>query len=294
MGRTAYERAERPAGGRVLLFVCAALAAALVFLSGATAFAASAPPARAYGVFIGLERAHISRLYAYKLVVVDAQEFTKADIEKLHARGVQVYTYLNIGSIERERSYYKTYKKYTLGAYENWPGEYWMDVSKAGWRDYLVGTLGKRLADKKVDGFFLDNADVYYQYPRKAIYNGLVKIVKGLARCKKPLVINGGDTFVKKLLGAEPDVKKLIAGVNQESVLTNIDFENKRFGRQNAEDHRYYAGYLKRCKKAGLRVYLLEYGSGPKLEADVRTFAKENGYTAFLSPGLMLDGTKGF
>ena len=35
-----------------------------------------------------------------KIVVIDAQYFSKKDIRKLHAGGTKVYSYLNIGSIE--------------------------------------------------------------------------------------------------------------------------------------------------------------------------------------------------
>ena len=41
------------------------------------------------------------------------------DIEMLHENGTIVYTYLNIGSIETFREYYKTYADLAIGDYEN-------------------------------------------------------------------------------------------------------------------------------------------------------------------------------
>ncbi len=49
--------------------------------------------------------------------------FSKKDIRKLHAGGTKVYSYLNIGSIENFRSYYKTYEHLAIGDYENWEEE---------------------------------------------------------------------------------------------------------------------------------------------------------------------------
>ena len=38
-------------------------------------------------------------------------------------KGVKVYTYLNVGSIENFRDYYKKYEYLTIGTYENWEEE---------------------------------------------------------------------------------------------------------------------------------------------------------------------------
>lgn len=288
---------SHPFAGKIARLFCVLLAAALLFSATTpAAFAAQAKkPTKGYGVFVGLEREDISRLYDYKRVVIDAQGFKKSDIQKLHKKGVLVYSYLNIGSLEEFRSYYETYKKHALDRYENWPDEYWMDVSQKEWQDHIVENLAGDLVEKKVDGFFLDNADVYYQYPKKKIYNGLVKILRGLRGYRKNILINGGDPFVTKLLKTEKTPEKLISGVNQECVLTRIDFENECFKKQKSSETEYFAEYLKECKKAGLRVHLTEYTPGDKkLEARIRSFAKRNGHLVYISPGLQLDGTKGF
>ena len=63
-----------------------------------------------YGVFLGLDHnSGLDKLYSYKLVVIDLQEFDKSDVDKLHSRGIKVYSYLNVGSVEEYRSYYKRF-----------------------------------------------------------------------------------------------------------------------------------------------------------------------------------------
>ena len=105
------------------------------------------------------------------LIVIDAQYFTKKDIESLHQNGTKVYTYLNIGSVENFREYYKTYEKFTIGKYEHWDEEKWVDVSVPAWQKFIE-QLSKKLFEKGVDGFFIDNCDVYYYAPRKSIFEG--------------------------------------------------------------------------------------------------------------------------
>lgn len=121
---------------------------------------------RPYGVFIGVNpnRSHIMK--NYKLVVIDAENYSKTQVDRLKKQGNVVYSYLNIGSLERFRSYYNKYKHITLGKYDNWPGEYWVDVSDRGWKQNVV-KLAKNLKAKEVDGFFIDNCDVYSEYPNK-------------------------------------------------------------------------------------------------------------------------------
>lgn len=72
-----------------------------------------------YGVFLNADASSLERFKRYDLIVIDAQYFTKKDIESLHQNGTKVYTYLNIGSVENFREYYKTYEKFTIGKYEH-------------------------------------------------------------------------------------------------------------------------------------------------------------------------------
>ena len=90
-----------------------------------------------YGVFLNADASSLERFKKYDLIVIDAQYFTKKDIESLHQNGTKVYTYLNIGSVENFREYYKTYEKFTIGKYEHWDEEKWVDVSVPAWQKFI-------------------------------------------------------------------------------------------------------------------------------------------------------------
>lgn len=76
-----------------------------------------------YGVFLNADASSMERFKMYETIVIDAQYFTKRDIELLHQNGTVVYTYLNIGSIENFREYYTTYAELAIGEYEHWEEE---------------------------------------------------------------------------------------------------------------------------------------------------------------------------
>lgn len=91
----------------------------------------------AYGVFLNADRTAVPKLKNYETVVIDAQYFSKKDIRKLHADGTKVYSYLNIGSVENFRPYYKTYEHLAIGDYENWEKEKWVNVADKDWQEFM-------------------------------------------------------------------------------------------------------------------------------------------------------------
>ena len=230
-----------------------------------------------YGVFIGISKEDGIKLNNYQVLVLESTEYDKDDIKKLHEKNKKIYAYLNIGSLENYRPYYDKFKDKTLSAYENWEDEYWMDVSDKKWQNLIVDELGKNIADKGFDGFFIDNCDVYYQFPEKKIFDGLCSILKGIGKYNLDTIINGGDTFVSKCID-EKIAKEMFDGVNQECVFTSIDFENKKFGKKSYIDREYFIQYLDKVKMNGLKVFLTEYGADIVTLQEIEKYCKENGF----------------
>ena len=240
-----------------------------------------------YGVFLNADASSLERFKKYDLIVIDAQYFTKKDIESLHQNGTKVYTYLNIGSVENFREYYKTYEKFTIGKYEHWDEEKWVDVSVPAWQKFIE-QLSKKLFEKGVDGFFIDNCDVYYYAPRKSIFEGLTAILQNIMTLKKAVIINGGDTYVTEYRERYGAVDHIMTGVNQESVWSGIDFDKGTFNEQTRETREYYSKYLEACKADGMEVYLLEYTTDEKLIQKIKKYCKEKNFHFYISNSLEL------
>ena len=47
---------------------------------------------------------------------------------------------------------------------------------------------------------FVDNTDVYYNYPQESIYDGILTILDYMNHTGRKIMINGGDCFVKNIL----------------------------------------------------------------------------------------------
>ena len=241
-----------------------------------------------YGVFIGIGRKDINKLKDYQTVIIDAEHFTKADITKLKKAGKTVYTYLSIGSLEDYRSYYKAYKHLAISKYDGWEGEEWVDVSDKSWQKLML-KRAKEFKKKGVDGFFIDNTDVYYEYKEPRIYKGLVKILTDIRKLNARVIINGGDVFVSKYLKENKDLKKIADGVNQEGVFTTL-VEDKKKGE---EITKYYLKYLKKLSKKGIHIYLTEYivedNKDEGLEDKIADYCEKRGWDYYISENLELD-----
>lgn len=241
-----------------------------------------------YGVFIGTDPENIEQLFSCEKVVIDAEYYSDEDIKKLHDQNIKVYSYLNIGSIETFRIYFKDYEDLILGGYENWDDEFWVDVSDIRWQSHIA-KQANTLSQKGVDGFFLDNADVYYHYPDQKILDALVTMIKDLNKSGKGLIINGGDVFITKTIldNKEPSIE--IEGINQECVITNIDFENNQLILQDESTSEYYQKYIEQCKEKGLEIYITEYTQDVQTAEKIKNFCQENGYRYFISANINLD-----
>ena len=240
-----------------------------------------------YGVFIGCSKEDGMKLNNYKVLVLEPTGFNKDDIKKLHEKNKKIYAYLNVGSLENYRPYYEKFKEKTLSAYENWEDEYWMNVSDKEWQNLIVDELGKNIADKGFDGFFIDNCDVYYQFPEEKIFDGLCSILEGVQKYNLDIIINGGDTFVSKCID-EKIAKEMFDGVNQECVFTDIDFEHKTYTEKSIEEREYFIRYLERVKAQDIQVFLLEYDANKSLLKDIESFCSKNGFQFYNAKSIEL------
>lgn len=260
---------------------------ASAFLLGSHVMQQKKEEKKDYGVFLNVDDSVLDQLGVYETVVIDAQYFKEKDIEMLHENGTIVYTYLNIGSIETFREYYKTYADLAIGDYENWEEEKWVNVADKDWQEFM-DTLAGKLKKKGVDGFFIDNCDVYDYAHKKDIFDGLTVILKKIRAMGKPVVVNGGDIYVTAYQSRYGSAADIMTGVNQESVWSRIDFTTKTFHTQKKTEREYFCQYLQACKADGMEVYLLEYTTDHKLIRRIKKYCRKKKYDYYIADSLEL------
>lgn len=246
-----------------------------------------------FGVFNSVDEKDVEKLNEYRTIVIDAQGYSAKTIKKLRKTGHTVYSYINLGSVENYRDYYKDYEDVTLDVYENWEDERWVDVSQKKWQDFISGTLAKKLVKKGIDGFFVDNVDVYYMYHNDKIFNGVTTILKNFKALGVDVVVNGGDTYVRQYVKRHGKLEKILNAVAQESVFTTIDWDNNNaFIEQDEGDHKYAISYINFVSKHGGNVYLIEYSKDKKLIKRISDYCAKKGYVYYASNSLDLGANK--
>lgn len=246
---------------------------------------------RDYGVFLSLAgQDAIDASEDYGTVVIDAQSMTSEEIEEMQDRGQQVYSYLNLGSLETFRSYYDEYQYLTLKPYVNWENEFWIDASAEEWQEFHSVTLASQYLEKGIDGFWIDNVDVYYQFPTEEMYLGVENMLTTLMEYGKPVIINGGDQFVKEYLERNEHMDDILTGVNQETVFSSINFEDRTLGTQREITQEYYIDYLELVEQEGKDIFLLEYTTDSDLVERIYDYSEEKGWTYYISDSIELDG----
>ena len=245
-------------------------------------------PIKPYGVFLSYE-GDLESLSDYKTVVIDAQYFEAEDIKAFQKEGHRVISYINIGSLEDFRDYYDTYKDLKLADYEHWEEEIWIDVSDSRWQEFIVGELVPELAGKGIDGFFVDNCDVYYNFPTVEIMNGITYMMLTMVDTGLEVIINGGDNYLDSYCEAGGAWDKVITGINQESVFSKILWDSDEFGTADPEDHKYFIDYIERYSNLGASIYLLEYTTDKKLIKEIDKYCNRNGFIYYISDSLELN-----
>ncbi len=126
-----------------------------------------------YGSADGVDLKRVKEYF--RIINIDADpdtgNFTDRQIEYLKNDSInKVILYLNVGSCENWRTYYKkdpsgfkscvNSKALTTFYSNEYPDEMWADLTNYEYQNLIINYVAKRLVHRGVDGFFLDNLEV--------------------------------------------------------------------------------------------------------------------------------------
>jgi endo-alpha-1,4-polygalactosaminidase (GH114 family) len=198
------------------------------------------------------------RLGDFELVVVDGELARVDEVAALRARRVTVLGYLSVGTIEEWRSWYRSLRRFRLGAWADWKDEWFADVSKRKLRRRISTEIAPRLLGKGFDGLFLDNVDMVETRSHTAQRDGMRKLVLALARLAhadgRLLFTQNGAWGLRKL-----GLLNAIDGWNREDVTWSYDFDRRRYVHQPAGEIRTALGELREMAARGLITTSADY-----------------------------------
>lgn len=232
------------------------------------------------------------------LAVIDTDNIDPDIIRKSVKRGVHVYGYINIGALEKERSYYNRFKYLRVAKYDGWNGEYWVDPTNMKWCEHIY-KLALQIKDTGAIGVYLDNTDIYYMckegfreekaeiitripHPENVYKSLAYMVVKITVGAKLIVMPNGGDLFVKRFIEHNPYI---IATINQEGLF----YED--FKKQPPSETEYRKKYMDWCSKHIVgKVRGIEYCRDEKAIKEIKRFYCSRGWDVYISPTKNLTG----
>lgn len=229
----------------------------------------------------------IASLLRYDVVDIDAEDgagnYTAADIARMKATGKMVLSYLNVGSAEPFRSYYGRVRQYAIAPYPGWPESY-MDVSRPGYREVLLGIAVPELLRKGVDGLFLDNVDAGFDLHRPDITTGIVELVRQI-RLAHPGILLVAQSHDLRILGERgADGRafyQYVDGLAREEVSTTYQGGYHRVPTAQSDAA---LRALAQWKARGLVVFTLDYADSADLAHYAMARSRASGLIPYVGP----------
>ena len=256
-----------------------------------------------------LDRAAIAAA-PYDLVVIDhaphpiknveipftAEEIAPLKIKPDGTRRI-VLAYLSVGEAERYRYYWKsqwdlpeTRPKWLGAENPKWAGDYAIQFSDPDWQSIIFGTQDSfldRIIRAGFDGVYLDRVDAFQDIEdtvpgAEDAMSGFVKRLAEHAHRSNPnflIIMQNAEELAKS--------KSLLAridGLAKEDLLFGVDHSEGPNPQQMVADT---IANLRKAKRAGLKVLMLEYARSAEAIAATQNLAKREGFVLHITDRML-------
>ncbi|GAB5408922.1 MAG: hypothetical protein BalsKO_12870 [Balneolaceae bacterium] len=161
----------------------------------------------------------------YKMVIIEPDFYSKAEITALKATGTTIIAYITLGEVDSNRWYYPLLEERGfIGVNKNWNSSY-LNLEDSLTRSIILDKVLPEIMIKGVDGIFLDTIDAVSPYTeRRNLAPFMFSLIKGI-RDQHPnkLIIQNAGLFLLE------ESKELIDAVLMEDIASGYNFSNKEY-----------------------------------------------------------------
>ncbi|HEX5136517.1 MAG TPA: MJ1477/TM1410 family putative glycoside hydrolase [Planctomycetota bacterium] len=207
----------------------------------------------------------------YAFVVIDysrdgsaAGEFSRADIDRLHAAGKTALAYLSLGEAEDYRFYWDPTWPFLSDENPDWPGNYAVEFWDDRWWDEAIGPYLDRILAAGFDGVYLDRVDAYWWWHEEKGVDArlsadrMAALVERVAQYARTRAGAGFVICPQNGLGILDDASAA-ARDRYVATIDAVGIESLYFNYVDAADQAYRLAKLDELDALGKRVFLLEY-----------------------------------
>jgi len=213
----------------------------------------------------------------YEIVVLESAHFDSEDIEFLKQQNNTVLAYVSLGEVNESAAHFPHLKDFTLGRNKLW-NSHILDIENEKTRESLMNIFEYNMK-KGLDGMFLDNIDNY------TVFGPTPEKIQALLDFLQTVKITFPEIYLMQNAGISiiEDTHPYIDSVAKESVVTDFDFQNKKY---QLREEKVYTSLLNELKKVytnyQVPVILIEYADTRKLKKAIEQKLEENPWTYFI------------
>lgn len=220
------------------------------------------PPASAAGpsvAFYYTSNPPSDILAQYDWVVLNADNITAEELERIKASGASVFAYLSVGEADRSKEWSdEVDPSVFIGSNEAWNSDI-PDLASAAWIE-LVTNRAEKIKNRGFDGLFLDTLDSYTALPLEpeqiaAQREALAELVERIHA-----VFPGGKLIFNRGFEILDKAGKHAAAVAAESLLYGWDQVNRVYREVPEEDFKWLKARLDEVREAyGIPAIVIDY-----------------------------------
>lgn len=204
----------------------------------------------------------------YKLVIIEPDFYTKAEIQELKATGTSIVAYMTLGEVDPNRWYFPLLEQQGfLGMNENWGSSY-IDISKDEVRSILLDRVLPEIMLKEVDGLFLDTIDAVAPYgERRALAPYMVEMITGIRnRYPQATVIQNAGLFLLE------ETRTVIDAVLIEDIASGYDFADQTYYVKSLEEFNERADLVvSTSQKYDIPVFIVDFAVSQSAISEIKS-----------------------
>lgn len=161
----------------------------------------------------------------YKMVIIEPDFYSKAEITALKATGTTIIAYITLGEVDSNRWYFPLLEERGfLGINKNWNSSF-LNLEDDVTRAIILEKALPEIMIKGVDGVFMDTIDAVSPYTERSNLSPyMLSLIQGIReRYPKKLIIQNAGLFLLD------QSKSIIDAVLIEDIASGYDFVNKEY-----------------------------------------------------------------
>lgn len=221
-----------------------------------------------------------NQLQNYSMVIIEPDFYSNEEMAALRATGTKIIAYVTLGEVDTNRWYYPRLAEIGfLGKNENW-NSFFIDLEKEEARRVILTEVIPGIAEKEVDGFFLDTVDAVSPVTERAhLQPYMVQLIEGIRkRYPGKIIIQNAGAFL--LEQTKDDIDAFLT----EALASDYDFEKKEYRVRTAQEYKERLEYLNHySEESGKPYFIVGFADSDLKRRQIKTRLDTLGRPYFIS-----------